>query len=136
MSYDRPNRIPYYFAHDFGDADQTYSIIGPKGKKGRLWDYGVHGVTEVFNGSSVTPKISIGSTSDADAYGDEIDLNALADNHSTSARSLYKEEAAGFAALMIERNIAADAEVVVHIVAATGSPTGQGIAFAIIDWDH
>jgi hypothetical protein len=139
MSYDRPNRIKYSFGvHDFGgSADETYSVFGPKGKKGRIWDYGVEGVIEIFNGGSVTPKIAIGSPADHDAYGDDLVLHALADNSATSIRILYDEiaDAANFALYMLERDIAANAEVVVSCIVATGSPTGQGVPFVIIDWE-
>jgi hypothetical protein len=136
MSYDdKPTR--YSFGNfDFGDADQTFSIIPPKGKSGYLHDYGVFGVTEVFNGGTVTPKISVGTTSDADAYGDELDLNALADNHAMSVRTTYSEPSTSFATYMINRHLPKDTELYVHIVAATGSPTGQAIPFVDIIWDR
>ena len=140
MAYDKPNRIKYSFGNfDFGGAaDETFSIFGPKGKAGRLWDYGVEGSIEIFNGNTVTPKIAVGTTGDPDAYGDELDLNALADNHAKSVRSTYLEAEAGFRTLMDVtangREIAANEEVVVTCTGATGSPTGQAVPYAIIDW--
>jgi hypothetical protein len=136
MSYDKPNRIKYSFGNfDFGGAaDETFSIKGPKGKAGRLWDYGVEGTIEVFNGGTITPKISVGTTSDPDAYGDELVLHALADNDATSIRTLYHEQDSGFATYMLNRELPADTEIYCTCIVATGSPTGQGTPFVIIDW--
>jgi hypothetical protein len=134
--YDTPKvskRYERFF--DFGAAaDETISIKGPKGATGRLWDYGVYGVTEVMNGTTITPKIAIGTTSDPDAYGDEINLNAVADNDCKSVRSQYLESEAGFAALMIQRELPADTEIYMTLTGATGAPTGQGTAYCDIDW--
>lgn len=134
--YDAPNRIKYAFGNfDFGGAaDETFSIMGPKGKSGRIWDYGVEGTIEVFNGSTITPKIAVGTTSDPDAYGDELDLNALADNDYKSVRSTYAETATGFTTLMVNQEVPADTEIYLSCTVATGSPTGQGVPFVIIDW--
>lgn len=136
MSYDAPNRIKYSFGtFDFGGAaDETFSIKGPKGKSGRLFDYGVEGTTEVFNGGTITPKIAVGTTSDPDAYGDELVLHGLADNDYMSVRSTYAETDDGFAAQMLAPEIPKDTEIYLTCTAATGSPTGQGVPFVIIDW--
>lgn len=136
MSYDDSPIMNYSFGNfDFGAAaDETFSIFGPKGKAGRLWDYGVQGSIEVFNGNTVTPKIAIGTTADPDAFGDELDLNALADNHAKTVRTTYREEEAGFTTLMVDREIPADTEVVVTCTGATGSPTGQAVPCVWIQW--
>jgi len=133
--YDNPNRQKYTFAFNFGAAaDENFSIRGPKGKSGRVIDYGVEGVTEVFNGASTTPKIAVGTTSDPDAYGEELDLNGVADNDYKSVRSTYAETSTGFAALMVNPEIPKDTEVYLTCTGAVGSPTGIGNAFVIIDW--
>jgi hypothetical protein len=136
MSYDKPNRQKYSFGtFDFGGAaDDTFVIKGPKGRKGRLYDYGVEGTTEVFNGGTITPKIAVGTAADPDAYGDELVLHGLADASATSIRSLYRESDSGFATYMLDRNLPADTAVVVTCTVATGSPTGMGVPFVIIDW--
>ena len=134
MSYDKPNRMRFTHFFDFGAAaDETISIKLPKGKTGRLHNYGVYGVIEVMNGDSVTPKIAIGTTSDADAYGDELDINAVADNDAKSVRSENYENSTNFNALMIERDLPKDTEIYMTLTGATGSPTGQGTAFVDID---
>lgn len=135
MSYDKPNRQRYTHFYDFGaGSSQAISIRGPKGKAGRLHDYGVFGTTEVFNGASVTPKISVGTPSAAAAYGAEIVLQALPADDATSVRMLYNEQDAGFATLMVERDIPKDTEVHMVLTSASGSETGQGTAFVDIDW--
>ena len=136
MSYDKPNRIKYSWgSFNFGaTVDETFSIKGPKGKAGRLYDYGVEATTEVFNGGTITPKISVGTTSDPDAYGDEIVLHGLADNDATGVRILYTPQDAGFTALMLDRELPRDTEIYCTCIAATGAPTGKGTPFVIIDW--
>lgn len=136
MSYDNPNRQKYSFGNfDFGGgANETFSVKGPKGKAGRLWDYGVEGVIEVFEGTTTTPKIAVGTTSDPDAYGDELDLDGVADNDYKSVRSTYAEHDTGFTTQMVDRDLPADTEIYVTCTAGVGSPTGQGVPFVVIDW--
>ena len=136
MSYDKPNRIKYAFGvFDFGGAaDDTFVVKGPKGKAGRIWDYGVEGTTEIFNGGTITPKIAVGTAADPDAYGDELVLHALADASATSIRALYTEQDTGFTTYMLARDVPKDTAVVVSCTVATGSPTGMGVPFVIIDW--
>lgn len=139
MSYDKPNRVKYsgWGLFDFGaGADEQFNIIGPKGKAGRLYDYGVEGTIEVMNGSSTTPKVSVGNSSSATAYGAALDINALADNTARSIRSLYRETDTAFeGTYMTNRNIPKDTQIRVNCIGAAGSPTGQAVPFVIIDWD-
>ena len=140
MSYDKPNRVKYTFGNfDFGAAaDEQFNIIGPKGKKGRLFDYGVEGTIEVMNGSSTTPKVSVGNGSSAVAYGSNLDINALADNTAKSVRSTVREAVDGaFTAYMTaaSRTIPADTQIRVNCIGAAGSPTGQATPCMIIGWD-
>ena len=141
MPYDLPiYREKHSFGlFDFGGgADEQFVIKGPKGKQGRLWNYGVEGATEVFNGGTVTPKIAIGTSSDPDAYGNELDLDDVALNSAKSVRSTYDEiaDATDFNALMVDVTIPADTDVYVTCTAATGSPTGIAVPFVIIHWDQ
>lgn len=135
MAYDdKPTRYTHFY--DWGSAvDETISIKGPKGKAGFLWDYGVYGVIEVFNGGTVTPKIAIGTTSDADAYGEEFDLDGVADNDGKSVRQTYRPDESTWDSYMVDRTIPADTEIYMTFTGATGSPTGQGTGFVDIIWD-
>lgn len=137
--YDHPNRRTYTHFFDFGGgADENISLFGPKGKEGRLYDYGVYGIIEVFNGDTLDPKMKVGSASDDDAYGTAFSLTtALApDNHGVSVRNLYEPLSAAFIALILPATeIPADGEVVMGLVASTGANlTGQATAFVVIDW--
>lgn len=138
MSYDNPNRLTFMFpTFDFGaGADEVFAIVLPKGKKARLWDYGVQGVTEVMNGSSTTPKVAVGNSSDPDAYGDELDIDGVAADSGKTVRSTYREEEAGFATQMVARNIPADTTIYVTCTGAAGSPTGQGCPYVVLDVDN
>lgn len=136
MAYDAPNRVKYSFGiFDFGGTPDTVFVIkGPKGKEGQLWDYGVEGTTEVFNGATITPKIAVGTTADPDAYGDELVLHGLADDSATGIRILYTDTETGFSTYMLNRVLPRNTAVAVTCTVATGSPTGMGVPYVIIDW--
>lgn len=131
MSYDRPNRIKYSAYFDAGNnGNESWAFTGPKGKKGYLHDYGIEGVTEVFTTGA---SIAIGTASDPDAYGNELDLGALAADYGTfSVRTQYSEHADGFAALMLDRDLPADTKFVMTVVDDAAS--GMGTFFVIVDW--
>lgn len=134
MSYDKPNRIKYAFNFDAGNAgNETFTVKGPKGKAGRLWDYGVEGVYEAFVADCT---LSIGTAADPDAYGDELAFGGLALEGVSSVRSLYDEvaDATSFDALMVAREIPANTYVQLTIV--DDSTTGMGSFFVVIDWDE
>lgn len=137
MSYDRPCRMTYTFGPYTFTADETFSVQGPKGKKGRLWDYGVTGVTTAFAGGTTTPMLSVGTPSDADAYGEEFDFGTLADNSGQSIRSTYYPYHASFDDyLLLTQVIPADQEVVLKAIGATGGgAAGVANIFMVIDWE-
>lgn len=130
MSYENPNRIKYAFHYDAGNtANEELVIRGPKGKAGRLWDYGIEGVTEAFTADA---SIAIGTASDPDAYGEELSIGVLAVNTPKSVRTEYAEHDPGFATQMVDRNIPKDTAVYLTIV--DDAATGIGTWFCIIDW--
>jgi hypothetical protein len=137
MAYDNPrNRETYSHLFDFGAAaDLSIVIKGPKGKAGRLFNYGITGVTENFAASTITPKISVGTSGDADAYGDELVLTSVTTTTPIDIRSLYEEHDAGFSTYMLDRELPADTAVYMVLIGATGSPTGQATAFVTIEWN-
>jgi len=133
MSYDKPNRIKYTFAFDAGNnGDDTFTVYGPKGKAGRLWDYGVECITEAFTSGG---SLAIGDGSDPNRFGLELSTGATAADGKLGVRALYDEvaDAASFDALMVDRNIPADTAVTGTIV--DDSATGIGVYFVIVDWD-
>lgn len=130
MSYDKPNRQKYAFFYDAGNtANEEFVIKGPKGKAGRLWDYGIEGVVEAFTADA---SLAIGTSSDPDAYGEELSIGVLAVNTPKTVRTLYSEQDSGFDTQMVNREIPADTAVYMTIV--DDAATGQGTWFCIIDW--
>lgn len=130
MSYDKPNRQKYAFFYDAGNtANETFSIKGPKGKAGRLWDYGIEGVVEAFTADA---SLAIGTAADPDAYGEELAFGVAAVDTVESIRTLYTEHDSGFTTQMVNREIPADTLVQMTIV--DDASTGQATFFCIIDW--
>lgn len=132
--YPNPNRVKYAFAFDAGNnGNETFTVKGPKGKKGRLYDYGVEGVTEAFVANCT---MEIGDGSDADEFGTALAMGALALDTPQSVRTLYDPIAdkTAFDALMVDRNIPADTSVTMTIT--DDSTSGIGIFFMTVDWDN
>ncbi len=138
MSYDRQLPIRYTWGNvDFGGGDLTYYILGPNGKDGQLYDYGVFGLTEAFVGGTTTPIVAIGINGNPDAYGEEFDLGAMAATvGGKSLRTTYNMFETGYlTTYMVDKLIDKDVAVLVSITASTGTPTGQGVLFVDIIWD-
>jgi hypothetical protein len=124
---------------DFGGAGNTLLyLLGPKGKEGFLWDYGVYGLTEAFAGATTTPKMQIGIVGTAGAYSGStaFDFGALAIAGGTkSIRTTYAPTDAGFATYMAAPNITKDVVIMMTCVAATGAGlTGMATPFVDIIW--
>lgn len=121
---------------DFGTAGEDYYVIGPKGKKGKLVDYGVHHVTETFTATTLPAYVSVGTAADADAYGDEISMGTTAaDAGSVSVRSLYSGEDIYTYILDAGLSLPADTKLRLVCTAPTGgTPAGMAHPFMIIDW--
>jgi hypothetical protein len=145
MSYDKPNRIKYTSGDvlDFGTAGEVYTFKGPKGKKGRIWDYGVEAILETFNSVTTAALVSVGSVADPDLYGDEFDVeDAAVDTGTVSLRTRFTAAeieagaTANTAGMLLDPNLPADTIFALHCVAPTGgTPTGMAVAFVIVDWD-
>lgn len=136
--YDNPDRRMYQFgSFDFGGgADGTFAVLGPKGKKGRLVDYGVHSSSEAFAAGTALPKMSVGVSGSTASYGALFSLGALALNSSKSVATTYKPTDTSWATYMTQPTIAADTVTLITCVAGTGSGlTGQAIPYVVIDWD-
>ncbi len=138
MSYDRRPSTRYAFGNvDFGGSNATYYILGPKGKDGQLYDYGVFGLTEAFAGTTTTPVVAVGIEGNPDAYGEEFDLGAMAVTvGGKSLRTTYHMHETGYkSTYLVDKSVDMDVAVLVSITASTGSATGQGVLFCDIIWD-
>lgn len=134
MSYNNPNRIKYQVTFDAGNnGNESWAFTGPKGKKGRLWDYGIEAITEAFTTGA---SLAIGTAGDADAYGDEFPLTASAgatlDAGTFSIRKLYNENDDGFATYMLAPELPANTAFVMTCV--DDAATGIAVFFVIVDW--
>lgn len=138
MSYEKPNRIKYTFGMlDFGTAGEVYSIKGPKGKAGRIYDYGVDAPLETFTATTLPAYVSVGSVADADLYGDEISMGTLAaDGGSKSLRTEYTAVQIMAGAVLLDPTVPADTVIALHCTAPTGgTPAGMAHPYVIIDWE-
>ena len=140
MSYENPDRRVYMFPpYDYGGSTpRVDKIVGPKGKKAKLVDYGVQSVSETFNGNTASATIAIGNASDPDAYGEEFELDgATTANGGRTVQSTYDAQAdkAEFDALMVNPYIPSDTPIYITNTDAEGAPAGQGTPYVVIDWD-
>ena len=130
MSYSNPQTLCYNFPlMDFGAAagDTLHYIGGPAGKVGRLRDIGVAvSATEAFAGTTKDANVKVGTTADPDAYGQ---LNIPSGQAASSICNTTVDPNA-----VISAAIAADTEILITLDEATGTPTGQGHPYVIIDW--
>lgn len=131
-------RMHYSFGqHDFGAGSETFWIMGPKDRKGKLVDYGIHHVTETFTNTTTPGYVSVGSAADADAYGEELDLGTTAaDVGSKSVRTTADAEDIEDYILDAGLSLPADTKVGLVCTAPTGgTPAGIAQVFMIIDWE-
>lgn len=133
-------RTKYHFPGiSFASSDVLRYIIGPKGKSGLLWDYGLDTVTTLFAGGTTTPKMAVGIVGTAAAYATAYDFGlAAVAGGSVSIRTKYREGIdASFLTYMpvATRSIAADTVVMVTFSAATGGgAAGVADGFVEIIW--
>jgi hypothetical protein len=131
-------RMHYNFPMlDFGAAGEIFYVKGPKSKKGKLVDYGVHHPTETFTAVTLPAYVSVGTAADADAYGEELALGTLAaDAGSFSVRSAVSSDDIGDYILDAALSMPADTKVGLHCTAPTGgTPAGMANPFMVIDWE-
>jgi hypothetical protein len=143
MSYEMGDRRTYVFPlYDYGGASgaRVDKIRGPKGKAGRLIDYGVQSILEDFAGTT-SATIAVGTAADPDAYGNELALNGgLVTSGGRSVQSLYDPngsaaDRAAHAALMLEPDLPADTAIYITNTEAITNPTGQACPYVTIQWD-
>jgi hypothetical protein len=124
--------------YDYGGASgaRVDKIIGPKGKGGRLVDYGVMNIQEDFAGSSTDATIAVGNASDPDAYGNELSLDEAVDavdgGYTLQSAFAVADQAANEGVTGF--NLPADTAIYVTSTEGTGTPTGQACPYVVIDW--
>lgn len=137
MSYD--NGKPIRYAMDqitMTSTDKVRVFRGPKGKRGRLVDYGIDGISTTTAGATNTPKVSVGTVASAAAYGALFDVGALTAPEAKSVASTYRQTDTGWTTQMTNPYIAADTLVQLTCIAATGGgAAGVGNPFMIIEWE-
>ena len=127
MSYSNP--IPLIYADekvsDFGESTiVAWSFKGPAGKQGMLKDIGIH-VTETFLGDQVTGKILVGTSSDANYYGQL----EIADG--TAAGDTFNNQDDTNCVLV--EALPADTQIEVSYIGVTDTATNTGIGFSYIE---
>lgn len=138
MAYDKKPTRYIFGTHDFGAGGEVFAVLGPKGKDGRLVDYGCFHVTEAFTTDTLPAYISVGTVADADAYGDEIGMGTIGiDSGGRSLLGLYRPgKDAAYETTLIDPTIPKDTIVALHVTAPTGGvPAGIAIPFMDIIWD-
>lgn len=136
--YDDGRVTRYEFGfHDAGAGGEVFAVLGPKGKKGTLIDWGIQHITEAFTATSLASFLSVGTVADPDAYGDELSLGTIAiDSGGKSVGSTYARSSVAYAAQFINKRLPADTPVALHITAPTGgTPAGMGHPWMEIQWD-
>lgn len=130
------NTVIYPFGvFDFGAGNEEFSFKGPKGKKGRLIDYGYLSPTETFAGSSSLATIAIGNASDPDHYGEEFGSGTLADKAGMlSILSAYSDPADIDDYILNYGELPADTSIYVTCTGCVGGPAGMAIPFAAVQW--
>lgn len=136
MSYENPNRHVYLFpVHDFGAGSGAVNLIGPKGKKGVLIDYGVQNTSEAFTDDTTGALIAVGTAANPDAFGEEFDMVECAASTGKTVRSTYTDDEIYVDEVIVDRFIPADTIVRLTLTAPTGgTPAGIGQPFVVIDW--
>lgn len=132
-------RYYYQFGlHDFGNGGEIFLVTGPKGKKGKVIDYGIHHCTETFTATTLPAYVSVGTAADADAYGEELSMATFAaDAGSRSVMTVVNSPAERDTYMLAASlSLPADTAVGLHVTAPTGgTPAGMAQPFMIIDWE-
>lgn len=133
--YDNPNRQTYTFpVADAGAGTVTMKITGPKGKSGKVQDYGLHSITEAFTATTTGSVMSVGKSGTLAAYGANLAVGTAAIGATKSMRNTILS--LGDLNEYVPAQIPADTEVLFTITAPTGgTPAGIGTPFLTIDWD-
>lgn len=137
MSYDTRKPIRYGMNQiTMTSTDKVLTIRGPKGKAGRLLDFGIDGISTSTGGATNGPKVSVGTVATPAAYGAAFDVGTLTAPEAKSVASTYRQTDTGWTTYMVNQDIPADTLVQLTCTAAAGSgAAGVGNPFMIIAWD-
>ncbi len=130
-----PIRRNYEFSGKNFATTQTFKIKGPKGKGGKVHDYGVFDVTTALTATTTGAVASVGQVSDLDQFGANVNLGAVPIGGTATMRGQLTS--LGRLNEFVPDSIDKDVEVILTITAPTGgTPAGAGTAFVTIDWDN
>lgn len=136
--YEGLRKDKYAFYWDASAGDGTWVIQGPKGKKGRLLDYGLEGVTTTYTNTTTAAIVKVGKSGALAVYGAAINYGATATANAVGLNALAAtaDPAVLFSATYILlAELPADTPVYLTAVAPTGgSPAGKGTVFMWIGW--
>lgn len=118
---------------DFDNTD-TMSVMGPKGKRGLLVDYGIYDVSETFAGTT-KPTITVGDGVTAAKYGAALSLTSAAGDGGMSVNQQFAPATAGWKALMVNRETTKDVKVTLTMNAGVTGPAGIATVFMDIIWE-
>lgn len=148
MSYDRapyhPNQIRYARPQFTLTSNASFAFTGPKGKKGRLLDYGIDDISTTTGGATNTPKVQVGINGTLAQFGAPFDVGVLTAPNAASVAATFRRAAdppatgvnVNWSNLMVLEDIPAGTQVLLSLIGATGAgAAGVGTVFMIIAWD-
>ena len=128
MSYPRGRAVAYKsnVVQDLGAGVGTaWSFKGPKGKKGRIIDVGMH-ITETFTATTLAGMVLVGTAADPNYYA-QLEMGLAAD---TDFWNVDDDPDA----ILIEA-LPADTQVeVTHSAPTGGTPAGIGWPVVVVEW--
>ena len=130
-------RVYYQFGNYNFATSEIFWVTGPKNRKGRVVDYGIHHVTVAFTATTSEGSVSVGSAGSAVAFGAALGLGTTAiDAGSVSVQQFYDQPAdINLKIVAAGLNMPANAKVGLHCNAPTGgTPAGTAQPFMIIEW--
>jgi hypothetical protein len=148
-TYDIPQRETYVQPTSaFGATTESMRIIGPKGKKGKVIDFGID-ITTAMVGTTSVPELAVGTaqgdstygrfrlgTTIAAGYGVGAQRATVVGGNTVTDDSPSFDDYVGHVKLTPPAiSIPADTQIFISRVAGVGgAPAGAGASYVIIDW--